>query len=261
MTRASRPTRAAAVGALLGPPAVTALLLALGYRLVPLGGLDNPRSVGLYVVALAVLGATVAAAYRLDLRATVVLAVGVTVVAAARGLFGPGPEWGDVLSFVAAAMFLAASTAVVAVGEFAWRYRRAARRAVPSRTARVATTVGVAHLALWLALRSAAVGWPQWRLTFFSFGLWVWATLGAMALGAVPVVLWRERDLVAPTVVVAGALAWAAWTTLSRPAVGASATSITLYGVGWFVPLAAALAAGAVEQAVRLLVTRRRASP
>lgn len=265
MSRATRPARAAVVGALLGPPAVTALLLALGYRLLPLGGLRGLWPVALYVVALAVLGATVAAALRLGLHATVVLAVVATVAAAVNGLFGPGPEWGDVLSFLAASMFLATGAAVVAVSEFALRYPGAAAREVSPRTVRMAATVGVGHLALWAALRSAAVRVPELPRTAFAAGLYAWLAIGGLALGAVPVVLWRERRLVAPAVVVIGALSLAAWRTLAGPTPGEASiapSTLTLYGGGWFLPLAVALVAGAVEWAIRRGVSRRRsASP
>lgn len=247
-------TRTAAAGSALGPPAVTALLLAFGYRLVPLGGLRGVAPVALYVVALAALGATVAVASQLDLHASVAVAVVAVVAAASQGLFGPGPDGGDVLSFVAAALFLAAAVPVVAAGEFAWRYPEATRRTVPPRTARTAAAVGVAHLAAWVALRSVALDGLRWRLALLSLGLWVWVGIGGLALGAVPVVLWRQRGLVAPGVVVAGAFAFAAGTTLAGPtpgAGGAAASALTLYGVGWFVPLAVALGAGAAEHAVR----------
>ncbi len=250
MSRAAQSTRAAAVGALFGPPAVTALLLALDYRLLPLGGLRSATPAILYVVALGALGATVAAAYRLGLHATVVLAVAATVAAAAQGLFAGG----DVLSFLAASMLLAAGTAVVAVAEFTGRRPDAASRMVPPETARQVAAVGVAHFAAWLALRSVAVGGPTWRLSAFTAGLWVWVAVGTVALGAVPVVLWRERGLVAPGAVVAAGLAWVAWVTLAGRTVGAggSLTSLaTVYGVGWFLPLAVALAAGTVEYAIR----------
>lgn len=265
MSRATRPARAAVIGALLAPPAVTALLLALGYRLLPLGGLRGLWPVAIYVVALAVLGATVAVAYRLGLYATVVLAVGVTVAAAPQGLFGPGPDVGDVLSFGAAATFLAAGTPVVAVAEFAWRYPEAAAREVPPRTARVAAAVGIAYFATWFGLRSVSLGGPQLRLTAFWLGYWAWAGVGMLALGAVPVVLWRERRLVAPAVVVVGALSLAAWRTLAGPTPGEASiapSTLTLYGGGWFLPLAVALLTGAVEWMLRRwALSRRPASP
>lgn len=102
--------------------------------------------------------------------------------------------------------------------------------------------------------------------------LWLWfgfstrvdpflayAVVGAASLGAIPALLLVRGGLVAPSLVVAGALvasAYGTWSVYVAPPVTPTPVDPTPFGwylVGWFLVAAAALLAGGVEYGLRRL--------
>jgi hypothetical protein len=84
--------------------------------------------------------------------------------------------------------------------------------------------------------------------------LGTYVALGLFLVGGTVTVLWAEYDLFTPGLVVVVLFVVAAagsWSTVSSPAVAVGPTPFGWYELGWFVVLALALAAGAVENRVR----------
>lgn len=246
---------AAILGALLGPALFTPYLAVSGYRLG--AGAGNPV---LLLVSLAGLGASVAVAWRFGVRVAPAAVAVVALVAARHPPFGPPPDGATpVTIFAAEAVLLAATFPLAATVEWAVRNPGAARRWVTPEVARVALAAGAGHAALALGLRTFGFGFGFDASSAFGLAVAGWLVLGALLLGAVPAFAAARLRLVSPALVVAGCFAASAldtWTHLralreAGVAMAATATTFTLYLLGWVAVLAVALLAGAVEHRLR----------
>lgn len=242
-----------ALAAVLAPVLYTAYLTAIGYRL----SLGFPPSLGftpplVYVLSLAALGAGAVAAHRRGLRASVVLvAVGLPAYPWVRP-FGPRPSaGGDAFAFTADVLLATVTVAVVATAEYAIRNRTRLRRSLSARAVGIAASAGVAHFLAFVLVRVLA-GTSWGRPNAFTAALWTWLFVGLVLTAGLPVLLAAEFRLFAPPTVVSVAFAWAAFETLSAlPRTGIAPGAMMMYGLAWFVPLAAALAAAGAEWLLR----------
>lgn len=258
-------------GAALVPLLFSAYLAALGHPLPsPVGtGRAEPVLSAATTGSLAGIGALAGASRTRGLRAPL---VGATVGFLALpwlwqtrpcpgvpGLGCPDASPGSFYAFAMPALFLLVGCCLLAAAEYAARSPETVRGAMDADDATVGVAAGVALYLVVEGLRVLAFGLPSmlvdYRGLFVLFGLFV--ALGVVLLGAVPTVLLRVRGLVTPALVVAGLYGFAIYRTwvyvesLDGATMAAAFTPLTGAMVGWFVVLALALTAGAVEHAVR----------
>jgi len=253
-----RPSSAWVLAAVSTPILVTGYLAVIGYRLGELRTLLGGTPSGpafIYLLALAVLGAGLAAAAERDLWPAVAVGVTGLLVLPWLGLFGrTASEGGSVVEFMAAAVVLLLGIVSVAIGQLAVTNRQAVQHWLTPRSRRLGAAAGTATFLLVVLLRNVVWGAPAWSLTGFGGLLWLWSAVGLVLLGAVPAVLLVRLRLVTPAVVVVGLLAAATALTLSSPTpeyAAAAGSPLTYYAVGWFVPLALGLLAAGIEYRVR----------
>lgn len=131
------------------------------------------------------------------------------------------------------------------------------------RSVEYAAIAGLGHLLLVVAVSA----WLGFSLRTFQGGLegtllLVAILVGAVLMGAVPAVLFSEKRLVTPALVVAALFAWSvygSWRLVFGPSshlTPVGPTPFGWYSLAWFVVLAVALAAGVLEVAVRLVRAR-----
>lgn len=257
-----RPVRRdALLGGLLVPMLFTGYLLVLSQHRHGVRGLfDYWRlsafPVAWYLVPLASLGALLGVARHERLYRSAALAA-VSLVAVPLAWFDPAS--GNLFQMNAPTSVLAVVAALVAATEYAARNRNVARRWVTRDALTTGLGAGVVHAVAAVAVRSGVFGFSPWVGDLFGIGLLAWSIVGTVLVGAAPAVLYVRLRLVTPALVVAGLFAAAfidTWQYVqaveaSGAAMSATASTFTLYVVGWFVPLAAALLVGAGEYVVR----------